>query len=222
MFDLNTLIYVAPAIIITVTLHELAHGWVSYKFGDPTPKEDGRLSLNPLRHLDPIGTIALLVAGFGWAKPVHIDPRYYKDAKTGVVWTAFAGPMMNFIIAFIAVFLYNLLRNGLYGMVSTPLAGHTEAAFQIMIYLMNLMLYTAPDLAGPGDLQPDPAAAAGWLQDPVWSCFRIPFISAFMKYENWLSLILFVVLFSGVLDGPLISIRTVIFDGMNNLCALIL
>ena len=101
MFDLNTLIYVAPAIIITVTLHELAHGWVSYKFGDPTPKEDGRLSLNPLRHLDPIGTIALLVAGFGWAKPVHIDPRYYKDAKTGVVWTAFAGPMMNFIIAFI-------------------------------------------------------------------------------------------------------------------------
>ena len=113
MFDLNTLIYVAPAIIITVTLHELAHGWVSYKFGDPTPKEDGRLSLNPLRHLDPIGTIALLVAGFGWAKPVHIDPRYYKDAKTGVVWTAFAGPMMNFIIAFIAVFLYYLLRNGL-------------------------------------------------------------------------------------------------------------
>ena len=68
MFDLNTLIYVAPAIIITVTLHELAHGWVSYKFGDPTPKEDGRLSLNPLRHLDPIGTIALLVAGFGWGK----------------------------------------------------------------------------------------------------------------------------------------------------------
>ena len=221
MFDLNTLIYVAPAIIITVTLHELAHGWVSYKFGDPTPKEDGRLSLNPLRHLDPIGTIALLVAGFGWAKPVHIDPRYYKDAKTGVVWTAFAGPMMNFIIAFIAVFLYNLLRNGLYGMVSTPLAGHTEVAFQIMIYLMNLMLYTALISLGQAifNLIPLPPLDGskilyGLLPDSVY--FGI------MRYENWLSLILFVVLFSGVLDGPLISIRTVIFDGMNNLCALIL
>ena len=92
MFHISTLIYVVPAILISVTLHEMAHGYVSYKLGDPTPKLDGRLSLNPLRHLDFFGTLALLFAGFGWARPVRVDPSYYKEPKSGMVWTAFAGP----------------------------------------------------------------------------------------------------------------------------------
>lgn len=215
MLDLNTLIYVVPAIIITVTLHELAHGWVSYKFGDPTPKLDGRLSLNPLRHLDPIGTIALLLVGFGWAKPVHIDPRYYKDAKTGIVWTAFAGPLMNFIIAFAAIFLYNLLLKVPVSIFSSKIM------IQIFIYLVVLMQYIALISLGQAifNLIPLPPLDGskilyGILPDSVY--FNI------MKYENWLSLILFLVLFSGILDGPLVSIRTIIYDGMNNLCALIL
>ncbi len=215
MLDLDTLIYVVPAIIITVTLHELAHGWVSYKFGDPTPKLDGRLSLNPLHHLDPIGTIALLLVGFGWAKPVHIDPRYYKDAKTGIVWTAFAGPLMNFIIAFVAIFLFNLLLKVPVSIFSS------EIMTRIFIYLIYLMQYTALISLGQAifNLIPLPPLDGskilyGVLPDSVY--FNI------MKYENWLSLILFLVLFSGVLNGPLVSIRTIIFDGMNNLCALVL
>ncbi len=215
MLDLDTLIYVVPAIIITVTLHELAHGWVSYKFGDPTPKLDGRLSLNPLHHLDPIGTIALLLVGFGWAKPVHIDPRYYKDAKTGIVWTAFAGPLMNFIIAFVAIFLFNLLLKLPVSIFSS------EIMTRIFIYLIYLMQYTALISLGQAifNLIPLPPLDGskilyGILPDSVY--FNI------MKYENWLSLILFLVLFSGVLNGPLVSIRTIVFDGMNNLCALIL
>lgn len=215
MLDLDTLIYVVPAIIITVTLHELAHGWVSYKFGDPTPKLDGRLSLNPLHHLDPIGTIALLLVGFGWAKPVHIDPRYYKDAKTGIVWTAFAGPLMNFIIAFVAIFLFNLLLKVPVSIFSS------EIMTRIFIYLIYLMQYTALISLGQAifNLIPLPPLDGskilyGVLPDSVY--FNI------MKYENWLSLILFLVLFSGILDGPLVSIRTIIYDGMNNLCALIL
>lgn len=215
MLDLDTLIYVVPAIIITVTLHELAHGWVSYKFGDPTPKLDGRLSLNPLHHLDPIGTIALLLVGFGWAKPVHIDPRYYKDAKTGIVWTAFAGPLMNFIIAFVAIFLFNLLLKLPVSIFSS------EIMTRIFIYLIYLMQYTALISLGQAifNLIPLPPLDGskilyGVLPDSVY--FNI------MKYENWLSLILFLVLFSGILDGPLVSIRTIIYDGMNNLCALIL
>ena len=215
MLDLDTLIYVVPAIIITVTLHELAHGWVSYKFGDPTPKLDGRLSLNPLHHLDPIGTIALLLVGFGWAKPVHIDPRYYKDAKTGIVWTAFAGPLMNFIIAFVAIFLFNLLLKVPVSIFSS------EIMTRIFIYLIYLMQYTALISLGQAifNLIPLPPLDGskilyGVLPDSVY--FNI------MKYENWLSLILFLVLFSGVLNGPLVSIRTIIFDEMNNLCALVL
>ena len=215
MLDLDTLIYVVPAIIITVTLHELAHGWVSYKFGDPTPKLDGRLSLNPLHHLDPIGTIALLLVGFGWAKPVHIDPRYYKDAKTGIVWTAFAGPLMNYSIAFVAIFLFNLLLKVPVSIFSS------EIMTRIFIYLIYLMQYTALISLGQAifNLIPLPPLDGskilyGVLPDSVY--FNI------MKYENWLSLILFLVLFSGVLNGPLVSIRTIIFDGMNNLCALVL
>ena len=215
MLDLDTLIYVVPAIIITVTLHELAHGWVSYKFGDPTPKLDGRLSLNPLHHLDPIGTIALLLVGFGWAKPVHIDPRYYKDAKTGIVWTAFAGPLMNFIIAFVAIFLFNLLLKLPVSIFSS------EIMTRIFIYLIYLMQYTALISLGQAIFNLIPLLPLdgskilyGVLPDSVY--FNI------MKYENWLSLILFLVLFSGVLNGPLVSIRTIVFDGMNNLCALIL
>ena len=215
MLDLDTLIYVVPAIIITVTLHELAHGWVSYKFGDPTPKLDGRLSLNQLHHLDPIGTIALLLVGFGWAKPVHIDPRYYKDAKTGIVWTAFAGPLMNFIIAFVAIFLFNLLLKLPVSIFSSKIM------IQIFIYLVVLMQYIALISLGQAifNLIPLPPLDGskilyGVLPDSVY--FNI------MKYENWLSLILFLVLFSGILDGPLVSIRTIIYDGMNNLCALIL
>ena len=69
------LIYTVPAILIAMTLHEMAHGFVSYKLGDPTPKEDGRLSLNPFRHLDPLGALCMLLFGFGWAKPVMVDSR---------------------------------------------------------------------------------------------------------------------------------------------------
>ena len=105
MFRISTLIYVVPAILISVTLHEMAHGYVSYKLGDPTPKLDGRLSLNPLRHLDFFGTLALLFAGFGWARPVRVDPSYYKDPKSGMVWTAFAGPLANFLLSFVCIFL---------------------------------------------------------------------------------------------------------------------
>ena len=153
--------------------------------------------------------------GFGWAKPVHIDPRYYKDAKTGIVWTAFAGPLMNFIIAFVAIFLFNLLLKVPVSIFSS------EIMTRIFIYLIYLMQYTALISLGQAifNLIPLPPLDGskilyGVLPDSVY--FNI------MKYENWLSLILFLVLFSGVLNGPLVSIRTIVFDGMNSLCALIL
>ena len=96
-----TLVYTVPAVLIAISLHEFAHGWASWKLGDPTPRATGRLSLNPLRHLDPIGTLCLLVFHFGWAKPVMVDPRYYKNRKRGMVLTALAGPGLNFLISLV-------------------------------------------------------------------------------------------------------------------------
>ena len=78
------LLYLLPAAVIAIVLHELAHSLVSYAFGDPTPKNEGRLTLNPLKHIDPIGFLLLIVARVGWAKPVMIDPRYYKKPKLAI------------------------------------------------------------------------------------------------------------------------------------------
>ena len=98
-------IYKGISILIAMVLHEWCHGFVSYKLGDPTPKDDGRLSLNPLKHIDPFGALMLLVCGFGWAKPVQINSYHYKNTKVGVALTALAGPMMNLFIAIVGIIL---------------------------------------------------------------------------------------------------------------------
>lgn len=103
-----SLFYIVPAAIIAIVLHELAHGLVSYALGDPTPKLDGRLSLNPAKHLDLIGAICLILFKFGWAKPVIINPSYYKNKKWGIALVSLAGPVMNFSIAFISALIYYL------------------------------------------------------------------------------------------------------------------
>ncbi len=107
-YIINILISVAIR-LIAITGHEVAHGWVSYKQGDPTPKYEGRLTFNPLAHLDPVGTLLMLITGFGWAKPVGVNPMYYKDRKKGMAITAIAGPLANFIMAFLAILIAVLI-----------------------------------------------------------------------------------------------------------------
>ncbi len=102
--NLNAILLNVPAVLIALSVHELAHGWVSVKLGDPTPKNQGRLTLNPLAHLDPIGTLLMIFTGFGWAKPVQINPSYYKDRTKGMAITALAGPLSNLILAFLGMF----------------------------------------------------------------------------------------------------------------------
>jgi len=114
------LLYAVPAILISLSFHEMAHAYVSYRLGDPTAKRLGRLTMNPLRHLDPIGTLMLVVSitsgfGFGWAKPVPIDPTYYKNYKKGTVLVSLAGPVSNLLLAFLFSFpmAFILLKEGL-------------------------------------------------------------------------------------------------------------
>lgn len=103
MLDFSTLLFRAPALLIALTFHEFAHACVSDSLGDPTPSMQGRLTLNPLAHLDILGTIMLVLVGFGWAKPVEIDPRYYKNYRTGTLKVSLAGPAANLLLCFIAV-----------------------------------------------------------------------------------------------------------------------
>lgn len=107
--QLMGLLLSAPGVLIAITFHEFAHGYAAYKLGDDTAKRQGRLSLNPFAHLDPIGTLMLLVAGFGWGKPVEVDPRNYTrkiSMEKGEAIVSLAGPLMNFILAIIFTLVY--------------------------------------------------------------------------------------------------------------------
>lgn len=102
-------LYAIPAILMSLSFHEMAHAYTSYRLGDPTAKNMGRLTINPLKHLDPLGTLMLLISmrsgfGFGWAKPVPINPTYYKNHKRGTILVSLAGPASNLLLAFVFSF----------------------------------------------------------------------------------------------------------------------
>lgn len=105
MIDVETFVLLLPVLLASLTLHELAHGITATLLGDPTPREQGRLTLNPLPHLDPIGTLLLVVTllaspfAFGWAKPVLVNPRYFRRPREGMAIVAAAGPATNFVLA---------------------------------------------------------------------------------------------------------------------------
>ncbi len=96
--NLISYLYIVPAALLAIIFHEFAHGLVSTWLGDPTPKATGRLTLNPVKHLDIVGLICLVFFHFGWAKPVLIDPSYYKNKKVGITLVSLAGPVMNFLL----------------------------------------------------------------------------------------------------------------------------
>ena len=104
--NFEDLIYILPVLVISLTIHEYSHAYVSYLLGDKTAKTDGRLSLNPLKHIDPLGFLALIFFGFGWAKPVSINPDNYKNPIRDTSIVSLAGPLSNFILGFVGVLFY--------------------------------------------------------------------------------------------------------------------
>jgi Zn-dependent protease len=135
----NPLAFVVVAIplLYSIIIHELAHGWVAYRMGDPTAKWLGRLSLNPLKHLDPIGTIMLLVVGFGWAKPVPVNFANLRDERRGLIFVSAAGIVANLCLAFMAMLVLRLAGSMLWGIVYTALSW--LAQINIMLAAFNLI-----------------------------------------------------------------------------------
>ncbi len=99
----------APPILLALTFHECAHGYIALRLGDPTAQAAGRLTLNPLKHLDPIGTIAIFIIHFGWAKPVPVNPVYFRNPRQDMLWVALAGPVTNLALAILSAVLLKLL-----------------------------------------------------------------------------------------------------------------
>src|SRR5512147_1599477 len=107
--------FVAIPLLFSVIIHEVAHGWVAEKMGDPTAKWAGRLTFNPLKHLDPIGTLMLFVAGFGWAKPVPVNFNNIADRRKGLIFVSSAGILANILFAFFALLFFRLFSESTSG-----------------------------------------------------------------------------------------------------------
>lgn len=107
--ELLSTLFILPGLVLGLTFHEFAHAKMSDRLGDPTPERQGRLTLSPMAHMDLMGTICLLFAGFGWGKPVEIDPTYYRNPAKDSMIVALAGPVSNFILAFFLFLLYAII-----------------------------------------------------------------------------------------------------------------
>lgn len=142
--DPLTFILLAIPLLYSIILHELAHGWVAYRMGDPTAKWQGRLSLNPLKHLDPIGTLMLFIFGFGWAKPVPVNFNNLHNTRKGLILVSAAGITVNMLLSFLAFILFRLLSPTPSGILSTLLF----YLAQINIILASFNLIPIPPLDG--------------------------------------------------------------------------
>jgi Zn-dependent protease len=131
-------------LLFSVIIHEVAHGWVAYRMGDPTAKWLGRLTLNPLKHLDPIGTLMLFLVGFGWAKPVPVNFNNLSDKRKGLIFVSSAGILANILFAFIALLFVRLFSISFSEIVAIPV----YYVVQINITLAALNLIPIPPLDG--------------------------------------------------------------------------
>jgi len=123
-------------VLLAITVHEVCHGYAAYMFGDPTAKNSGRLTMNPVKHIDPVGLLVLFLTGImgmaiGWAKPVPVDPRYFKKPRFDMVWVSLAGPASNLVLAVLTAILIRLFGPALSGTIFYPLVD--MARFLVMI-----------------------------------------------------------------------------------------
>lgn len=157
--DPLTFVLLAVPLLYSIIIHELAHGWVASMMGDNTARMMGRLTLNPLKHLDPIGTAMLFIFGFGWAKPVPVNLNLVRNARMGLIWVSAAGIIANLLLAFLAVLLLRLLSpppSGSVGLLLYYLA-------QINIMLASFNLIPIPPLDGSKILMGFLPERAGYL-----------------------------------------------------------
>ena len=230
-----SLIMMIPCVLLTLAVHECAHGWVSYRLGDPTARNLGRLTLNPIKHIDPIGFLCMVLFHFGWAKPVPVNARYYKKPRRDMALVAAAGPASNLLMMLLALF-FVYLSYFLYALVATdaysfayfwnlwagvqglpfPEAAGAKLMFLWFMFLMNLGILNAS------------LAVFNLLPIPPLDGSRIAFIFlpakfyfGIMRYERIIQWVMFLLLWQGLFDGILTTVTGAILNGVIYLLELI-
>ena len=183
------LLFSAVASLFCITIHELSHGYVAYRLGDPTAKKAGRLTLNPLRHIDVIGLIVMIFAHVGWAKPVPVNPGYFKEPKRGMALTALAGPLSNFLLAVLILCVGSLVYQ--FG-----------PDTKLEAYVLLLLCYTAVLSVGLGlfNLIPIPPLDGAKI---FYAVLPDRFYGAMLRYEQYIRFGVLALAWLGVFSGPL-------------------
>ncbi len=193
-FDLESTLLMLPGLILALTCHEYAHAKMSDKLGDPTPEAEGRLTLNPLAHMDLVGTICLLFAGFGWGKPVNINPTYYRNPAKDSAKVAAAGPITNFILGFILFFIYALVA------VFAP----TTRLVEILLTMLLLGAYLNISL-GVFNLLPFPPLDGSKIFAYLLKGKAREFIYTLERYSYIILAILFITELPSIIITPVIN-----------------
>lgn len=202
-FDFSNLLNIVLTLIaslICITLHELSHGLVAWKLGDNTAKIQGRLSLNPMKHLDVTGFIMMLVFQVGWAKPVPVNMYNFKNPKKGMALVACAGPLSNILITIFSLFVYGLLF--------IPLADTAIGAY--ILHLAELTAYISLGFA-VFNLLPFPPLDGSKM---LFSVLKDEHYEVLMKYEFYGGLALMVLMLTGALGYPIAVVRQLIYNDM--------
>ncbi len=199
---LTRLISIAVIVVLILPMHEYAHAKTAYRLGDPTAKNQGRMTINPLKHIDIIGALFMFLFGFGWAKAVPVNARYFKNPKKGMAITALAGPLVNLLAGLVCCFLENLVMYLYYG----GMIPYDPAVWLLsFIYFFGVIniglaifnLLPIPPLDGS-------RIVAAFLPDNM--------VNAYYRYQRILVLIVFVLIYVGVLSVPILAARNAIYD----------
>lgn len=201
MFDLASIQELAiqiPVFLLALTIHEFAHGWVANRLGDPTARLQGRLTLNPLAHLDPIGTLAIVLIHFGWAKPVPVDYRYLKRPRRDMMLVAAAGPASNLLLAIACAFCYRMIPWTAAGMewawLLLPVRAMLRTGVWVNVILAVFNLLPIPPLDGS-------RVVSGFL--PLRHAI------SYSRLEPYGFVIIFLLFFTGIMDPVFgVAVRT--------------
>jgi len=205
-----------PAILLALTFHEFCHGYVAYKLGDPTAKYQGRLTLNPVKHIDPLGLICMILARFGWAKPVPVNMRYFKKPRVGMAIVAIAGPISNILFGAVSLFIAYALNIYVLGSFDS-----VSFLFVFISYVVDFFLILANVNIGFAVFNILPVPPLDGSR--VASLILPPrYYYKLMEYERYIQLAMFILIMLNVLTVPLAWGRNLIMNGLTNIILWIL